>query len=357
MAERKVFLIGPRYSHHSGCSGYEGFSRHYGIPVKSPISVRYFSGLLGWKIDSLITRLTSRQYYSLGLLLIELSAAAHMAVHRRSLYHVIYGDTDLWLLSHLQPFLRQKLVATFHDPPWALEYIGIDEKLLRNLDGVILVSESQRPFFAKYFPKEKIFVAHHGIDTTYFHPPEDLNSSEICITIGSHLRDFETLDRAMRLIWAVRPNLRLIAVGTRRAKDPNPRFEPKIDDDRIIFMDGISDDELKAAYQSARLAIFSLKDATANNALLEAMACGLPIVATDVGGTKEYLGSEAGILCKKDDPRALADGVLRVLADAQEARRLSEASRQRALSHDYRVVAARMSEIYQHMHENDRAER
>ena len=91
---------------------------------------------------------------------------------------------------------------------------------------------------------------------------------------------------------------------------------------------------------------FSFEDATANNALLEAMSSGLPIVATDVGGIREYVGEDAGILCPRKDPRALADGILTLLDDAVTREKMANASRSKALLLDFRVVADRMREIY-----------
>lgn len=66
-----------------------------------------------------------------------------------------------------------------------------------------------------------------------------------------------------------------------------------------------------------------------SNALMEAMAAGLPIVATDVGGNAEVLG-DAGVLCRPGDPADLAAALERLLVDEAAARAVGRSARQRA---------------------------
>ena len=61
-----------------------------------------------------------------------------------------------------------------------------------------------------------------------------------------------------------------------------------------------------------------------------AMACGKPVVATDVGGVSEILG-DAGILVSPRNPRTLARGILKVLSDEELARELGLRARMRVL--------------------------
>jgi glycosyltransferase involved in cell wall biosynthesis len=75
-------------------------------------------------------------------------------------------------------------------------------------------------------------------------------------------------------------------------------------------------------------------------AVLEAMAAGLPVVATDVSGTRELLQNGAGgLIVPPGSPPALADALARLAADAGLRRRLGEAARARALAYDWEHVA------------------
>jgi glycogen(starch) synthase len=110
--------------------------------------------------------------------------------------------------------------------------------------------------------------------------------------------------------------------------------------------ESLSDDELRSAYQRSSVALFALTDATASNAVLEALASGLPIAATDVGGIRDYLDDESAVLCPVGDGRALGDAIGVLLADPAEAERRARAARERSLRFDYRFVARELAKVY-----------
>jgi glycosyltransferase involved in cell wall biosynthesis len=340
-----VFLVGHRYGHHSNHSGYDGFSRYLeATALRPPVSFRFLKWknhpMWGWRIDQAIGAILRRKGYSLGIFLTELSALLHVVAHRGALYHVLFGDTDVWLLGRLRRLTGTRVIATFHEADPGLDWLGID-RVARTLDAVVLVSESQRPYFERLLPHDKIFVVPHGMDTEFFRPADVLTREPICITVGGHTRDFETLARAIDLIRERRPDARFIAVGTKHGHDGRPFEHPDVE-----FHHGISDEALRTLYQSARVAVFSFRQTTANNATLEAMSCGVPVVCTDVGGAREYLGPDAGLLCPPHDAQGLADAVLRVFSNHDLARGMGAAGRQQASRFDFRLVSALQAEVY-----------
>ena len=81
--------------------------------------------------------------------------------------------------------------------------------------------------------------------------------------------------------------------------------------------------------------------------LVEAMAAGLPIVASDIPGYREVVRDEIeGILDPPRDPSTLARGVEDVLEDADLAKRLGEAGRERAQRYSWKTVAGEIEELY-----------
>jgi glycosyltransferase involved in cell wall biosynthesis len=80
--------------------------------------------------------------------------------------------------------------------------------------------------------------------------------------------------------------------------------------------------------------------------MLEAMACGLPIVTTDVGRIADYAVQGTGILCPPRDPRALADAALALLGNPEKRQQMSLASRAAAVAIDFSSVADRMADVY-----------
>ncbi len=259
------------------------------------------------------------------------------------MYHILYGDSDLWLLRHAHRLTDNFLVASFHQPVNDLKELGAVERVARKLDGVILVSEDQRSYFEEFLPGERVFVVPHGVDTEFFRPAQGNRDEPVCITVGSHLRDFETLREAIGLVWESNPSVKFIAIGTRTSE----KFYFKgLEDSRIQYLDKVSDDKLLESLQRAKVALFSFASATANNAMLEAMSSGLPIVATRVGGIGEYITEDVGTLCPPRNAEALAEGVLHYLNDREDQIGKAKAARERALKLDFKNIAENMSAIY-----------
>lgn len=352
MTPDNVYFIGLRYKHHAQHSGYEAFSRYVGLSLKPPVNFRWTLGKLGWSVNQTIARSTRHPWYSLGALLTEWAALSHMARHRNAIYHILYGDSDLWLLGRANRLTGNPVIATFHQPTDDLRALGCIERVARHLDAVVLVSETQRAYFEEFFPAGRIFVAPHGVDTHFFRPSEQVSHDPVCVTVGSHLRDFDLLRNAIQLIWQERPDMRFVAIGTRSDKKS---YFPVLDDPRITFLDRVSDEVLLETYQSAKVALFAFKSATANNAILEAMACGLPIVSTDTGGLKEYIIDGTGVLCPPQQPEALASATLRLLNDSENQAKMSAASRKHAIELDFERVADHMRRVYGQILSLDRA--
>ncbi len=89
--------------------------------------------------------------------------------------------------------------------------------------------------------------------------------------------------------------------------------------------------ELRPLFAAADAAVISSDNEGTPVSLIEAAAAGLPAVATDVGGVREVVGEETGIVVPPGDEAALAGALLRLAGDAQLRQRCGKAARRRAL--------------------------
>ncbi len=92
--------------------------------------------------------------------------------------------------------------------------------------------------------------------------------------------------------------------------------------------------------------VLPLKDATANNAVLEAMGCGLPMVVTDVGSTRDYVNEECAALMPIMMLAKWAEGVVDLLDAPGELKRMSNAAGEQAAKFAWPKVVAQLNSIY-----------
>jgi glycosyltransferase involved in cell wall biosynthesis len=99
----------------------------------------------------------------------------------------------------------------------------------------------------------------------------------------------------------------------------------------VIFPDWIDQADLPAVYSMADLYLYPSRLESASIPLMEAMACGTPMVTSDANDLREIAGGSA-LLVEPEDPAAIADAALRVLEDPQLAASLSTRALERARS-------------------------
>jgi glycosyltransferase involved in cell wall biosynthesis len=90
-----------------------------------------------------------------------------------------------------------------------------------------------------------------------------------------------------------------------------------------------------------------MENATANNALLEAMACGLPVVAERVGGIPEYVNRECARLVPTGDCQAIASSILQLSESPELRLAMGQAARRRAEELDWKHAARQTRDIYE----------
>ena len=115
----------------------------------------------------------------------------------------------------------------------------------------------------------------------------------------------------------------------------------------VEVRDRVGDAELLQLYHRSKLLVFPLIDCTANNSLLEAMACGLPILSTDLTGVRDYVSPECAVLVPKGAADRLHDELLALESDRGKLRAMGVASRRRALELRWEAVAEMTRRVYE----------
>ena len=90
--------------------------------------------------------------------------------------------------------------------------------------------------------------------------------------------------------------------------------------------------------------VLPLKRSVACTAVLEALACGVPVLTTE-GGIRDYVTSDAGVLCPVGDSKSMADALLSLLRDEGRLHQMQADARRRALTFAWPLVAQLTAEM------------
>lgn len=183
-------------------------------------------------------------------------------------------------------------------------------------------------------------------DTVRRHSPL---GTQVAVAAGALIRrkGFDLLIDAWRPVAAACPDWRLRIYGTGEERAALQTRIDKAGLTGVVSLEGFNRD-MTARFDEASLFVLSSRREGMPMVLLEAMAAGLPVVAFDCPtGAAELLdGGRSGVLVPVGDRAALADGILRVVTDPVEQRRLADAAEARASAFDIAATAARWESLF-----------
>ena len=192
---------------------------------------------------------------------------------------------------------------------------------------------------------EKIHVVEHGVDLDLFHPPADRAAlrtllgidAPTVLTVG-HLIDLKGHDFAIRAL-AQLPGVRLMIAGHGPRHAALQALAGAIGvADRVTFLGHVDQTRLVDLYGAVDVVANCSEREGISNVLLEALACGTPLVATPVWGSPEVVKvREAGVLTAGRSDAAIAEGIARLLGDLPDR----AATRAYAERYDWRETGRR----------------
>jgi glycosyltransferase involved in cell wall biosynthesis len=276
----------------------------------------------------------------------EAEAALRLLVSRHSICHVLYAENDFRYLGHAQGVARlnrSAIVGTYHQPPGVLDRV-VDPMTVRQFDAVIALGSNQVDYLASVAGRERVVLIPHGVDTDFYRPARGKRLDAMtCLFVGNWLRDFEMLKAVMASVEAKQPSVkfRVIAEESRASSFRELK--------NAEVLSSVSDVGLLSEYRSAHMLVLPYVDCVASNSVLEGLACGLPVVATDVGGMRDYVPPDAGHLVPSGDVDGMSEAILHLVGDEESRMSMARRARSAALRHTWPKVAAKHVDLYRRL--------
>jgi phosphatidylinositol alpha-mannosyltransferase len=255
-------------------------------------------------------------------------------------------------------------IATFHEYRSSRSPIfdlgkPLWRRWVNRLDGRIAVSTAALAFNQLYFPGDYTIIP-NGVDVARFaspRPDEDARAHQVptILFVGrlEERKGFWHLLHAFEQVKPQLPTLRLLVVGayTDAATAPFSQYIARRQLSDVEFIGQVSDGALPAYYQAADIFCAPSVDFESFGiVLLEAMAAGTPIIASDLPGYRTILQQgQQGLLVEPANSTALAAALLSLLYDRQRRQVMGEAGRATAQMFDWKLVSARILQFYREM--------
>ena len=282
--------------------------------------------------------------------------------HDLDLVHAHYAvphATSAWIAREMLARDGFRIVTTLHGTDITLvgqdpSFRSLTEFSIRKSDGITAVSEFLRDQTVQHFgiPPERIRVIPNFVDLQKYrrdaypcHRSAFSLEGEMIVTHISNFRPVKRVEDVVRVFARITrrvpSRLLLVGDGPDRSRAQQVAEEEQVLD-RVLFLGKqISVAELLAC---SDLFLLPSEQEAFGLVALEAMACGVPVVATHTGGVPEVVvHGESGYLAAVGDIEAMADYGLRLLQDPAEWQRASQAARRDA----ERFAADRVVTLYE----------
>ena len=257
------------------------------------------------------------------------------------LVHTFFESSDLWAGLVTRLLTSAKLI-------WSRRDMGIlrgrkhahaYRLLCRLPHGVHAVSEQVRTHAIQVdgVPPQRTLTLYNGLDLGRFpHTLRDNHGERLVVlTVGNirRVKGHDVFIKAAARVHANLPDVTFLVAGEVLEQ---PYFEELLAlikasglGDRFHFLGGV--DDLPSQLAAADLFVLPSRSEGFSNSLVEAMACALPVIATDVGGNAEAVErNETGLIVPSENDEALAEAMLALLSSPETRLAMGAAGKRRA---------------------------
>ena len=272
--------------------------------------------------------------------------------------HAFFAFPSGWLPYRSADRLPYLLSLRGSDVPGYNVRLGFDYKILAGLfrriwtraDALVANSSGLARLAGQFTPERSIGVIPNGIDTARYvpSPQQTLHSPLQILTVSRLIRR----KRICLSIHAVKTALNAgLDVHFNIAGEGNllaslMKFAAALGlSDRVHFLGRIEPEKMPEIYQKNHLFLMTSQHEGMSNAMLEAMACGLPIVTTFCEGVEELI-DDNGIVVQSSQPDQVGQAVVSILQDENRWKAMSAAARRRAETFRWPAVADQYIELY-----------
>jgi glycosyltransferase involved in cell wall biosynthesis len=264
---------------------------------------------------------------------------------REAVGHLLYGEEHLPFWGDAPEEIRQRSFLTLHQPgsQWTEEKV----RGLAACPRVVVLWQKEMDWFRERVKGGQVEFVHHGVDIEFFSPAAEISQGpKRLLYVGVHLRNPAMLARIISRLSRERDDLEFdLLVPLHRRSDPD--LAKLAEHPRVHWHGNVNDEQLLELYRAAHLLLLPMNNSGANTAVVEALACGLPVLTTDVGGIRDYGGGTVFPVVENDDDEGMLALIERYLTQSLWRDEVGRSCRAFACDQlAWPLIARRHMEIY-----------
>ena len=238
----------------------------------------------------------------------------------------------------------------------------LEKIYLKLSDNLAVVSEQlKKDIKNEYGLSDDVFVIFNGVNLAIFNNKNNdkeslrkrlpVNCKHLILFVGvlnGRKGEFDLI-KAMQKVFSVYPDANLLIIGNGPTKEIAFKMVKKLNlEDNITFIPNVKYDEMSKYYRASDLFVLPSYSEGLPKVLLEAMACGTPVIASDIPAHREILKDNVtGYLFKTGDVDDLASTIVRALENVEQRKMISSNARTLVeREYSWEAVAERLNHVY-----------
>ena len=294
---------------------------------------------------------------------------------------IVHANTA-WAGFTLAKTLHNKvaLIYTCHNPLWPEDDVHTPEHVVRLVEGytmrvsraVIALNKTMMRAIVKkaHVDPRKIFIVPNGVDADFFKPDMDasdvierygLEGDRIILFVGrvTYGKGVHLLVKAFKYLIEIYKDIKIVIAGplsgafsdggiSAYASALISYIEKNLPRNSYLFTGAVDRDTLRKLYSVAHVCVLPSYAEAFGMVLIEAMACGCPVIASNAGGIPDIVkDGVVGFLFRKGDYMDLREKLKRILSDECLRKEMSLNARKYVEeNYSWRVIAEKISYIY-----------
>jgi glycosyltransferase involved in cell wall biosynthesis len=205
---------------------------------------------------------------------------------------------------------------------------GLESLGFKIADKIVVTTEVMKDYIVQHYglPEDKIIVIPNYINTAVFKPLAEIRKEPGRICFVGDLRKQKNLSLLLQAMRDIE-DVKLIVIGNGSLRNALIEEAKELDID-VQFQGNLPNYELPTELNRSEIFVLPSLYEGHPKALLEAMACGLPVIGTDVPGIREVIvHGQTGYLCQPT-PEDMRKAIIRVLGDKELSRQMGERARE-----------------------------